>query len=38
MNHIMDSKTKKQKRHLNVSGTVNKSDEGRVKQMLGIGK
>ncbi len=38
MNHIMASKTKKQKRHLNISETIAKVDEPRVKAMLCIGK
>lgn len=38
MSHCMAPKTKKQKRHLNISNTVNKVDESRVKLMLCIGK
>ena len=38
MNHIMDAKSKKQKRHLNISSTVHPADEPRVKAMLCIGK
>lgn len=38
MRHCQSSMTKKQKRHLNISDTVHTSDEGRVKQMLCIGK
>ncbi len=38
MRHIMDAKTKKQKRRLNVAGTICAADEPRVKAMLCIGK
>ena len=36
--HILTKKTIKQKRNLTHSAIVDKSDEGRVKRMLTIGK
>ncbi|MDR2948070.1 MAG: 50S ribosomal protein L35 [Prevotella sp.] len=34
--HILTKKTKKQKRNLTHTGTVNKVDEKAVKQLLGM--
>ena len=36
MNHILEKKTSKRKRSLNAPTVVNKSDEKRVRRMLGV--
>ena len=36
MNHILEKKTSKRKRSLNAPAVVNKSDEKRVRRMLGV--
>jgi large subunit ribosomal protein L35 len=36
MNHILEKKTSKRKRHLNAPDVVDKSDEKRVRRMLGV--
>jgi large subunit ribosomal protein L35 len=35
-NHILEKKSPQQKRRLNTDTTVNKSDEGRIKRLLGV--
>jgi large subunit ribosomal protein L35 len=36
MNHILEKKTSKRKRRLNAPDVVDKSDEKRVRRMLGV--
>lgn len=35
-NHILEKKSQKRKRHLNTPTDVHKSDEKRIKRMLGV--
>jgi len=35
-NHILEKKSTKRKRRLNTETTVHKSDEGRIKRLLGV--